>query len=84
MNIIRKNKPVHNLHKKLSWREQVEEFWLSNQGLLILLLLIVCISILLLMIGYAFASGHIHFLSSEANNYEHLEQIVLCYGGGFL
>ena len=39
----------------------------------------ICISILLIMIGYAAGTGHI--FSSEANRYEHMNQIVLYFGG---
>ena len=77
MNIFNR-KSVPDLHKKLTIKEKIEEFWLTNQTLIGLLVTIICISILVFMIGYAAATGHIHFLSSEANNYEHLNEIVLC------
>lgn len=73
-----KRKRVPDLHKKLTMKEQLQEFYLTNQNLIGLLVIIICISILVFMIGYAFATGHIHALSSEANTYEHMEQIVLC------
>ena len=77
MNICRKQKPIPSLHKTLSFREEAYEFWLTNQGLIGLLIVIICISILIFMIGYAAANGHIHMISSEANTYEHMEEIVL-------
>ena len=76
MSLFQKQKPVPRLHKKLTRKEQLEEFWLTNQGLIGLLIVIICISIILIMVGYAAGSGHMHFLSTEANTYEHLDQIV--------
>ena len=76
MSLFQKQKPVPSLHKKLTRKEQLEEFWLTNQGLIGLLIVIICISIILIMVGYAAGSGHMHFLSTEANTYEHLDQIV--------
>ena len=71
-------------HKKPGLREQAREFWLTNQNLIGLFIVIICISIILIMIGYAAATGHFHFMSTEANQYEHLNQIVTYYGGWYL
>ena len=76
MSILSRKQPVPSLHKKLTWKEQAQEFWLTNQGLIGLLIVIIFISIILIMVGYAAGSGHIHFFSTEANTYEHLDQIV--------
>ena len=86
MSILRKNKPVPSLHKKLTLQERLYEFWLTNQGLIVGLIIIVCISILIFMIGLAAASKgmNIHSMSSDANRYEHLNEIVTCYGGRYL
>lgn len=81
MNLFKRNKPVPDLHKKLSRQERLEEFYLTNQGLIGLIIIVICIGILVYLIGYAFATGHLHGLSTEANNYEHLNQIVLCTKG---
>lgn len=72
--------PTHN---KPGLKEQCREFWLMNNLGIGLLIVIICISIILIMIGYAAGTGHLHFLSTEANRYEHLNQIVL-YSGGLL
>ena len=68
-------------HKKLGFTEQCMEFWLTNQNIIGLFVVIICISILLIMIGYAAGTGHLHMFSTEANRYEHMNQIILCYGG---
>lgn len=85
MSIFRKNK-VPSLHKKLTLQERLYEFWLTNQGLIVLIIIIFCISILIFMIGFAAASKgiNIHSISSDANRYEHLNEIVTCYGGRLL
>lgn len=70
-------------HKKPGFTEQCMEFWLTNQNIIGLFVVIICISILLIMIGYAAGTGHIHMFSTEANRYEHMNQIILCYGGMF-
>ena len=80
MNPFNKNKPVHSLHKEVSFEEQLNEFWTNNQAIFGLLIVMICISVLIIMLGYASASGHLHLLSTEANRYEHLNQIVLCIG----
>ncbi len=71
-------------HKKPGLTEQCMEFWLTNQNIIGLFVVIICISILLIMIGYAAGTGHIHMFSTEANRYEHMNQIILFYGGGLL
>lgn len=90
MNLFHNNKkgePVNSLeptHKKPGLREQLYEFWLMNNLGIGLLIVTICISVLLIMIGYAAGTGHLHMLSTESNNYEHMSQIVTCYGGGLL
>lgn len=89
MNILNKKNcvPVNSLeptHKKPGLREQLYEFWLMNNLGIGLLIVTICISILIFMGGYAAATGHIHIFSTEANQYEHLIQIVTFYGGGLL
>ena len=81
MNPFNRNKPVHSLYKEVPFEEKLNEFWTKNQALIGLLLVIICISVLIIMLGYAVASGHLHLLSTEANRYEHLNQIVLYIGG---
>lgn len=68
-------------HKKMGLREKAYEFWLMNNLGIGLIIVTICISILLIMIGYAAGTGHIHMFSTEANRYEHMNQIILCYGG---
>ncbi len=70
-------------HKKPGILEQCWEFWLNNQYGIVLFTIAVMIITLLCMMGYAAGTGHIHFLSTEANQYEHLNQILF-YGGGLL
>lgn len=83
MSLFQKQKPVPSLHKKLTRKEQLEEFWLTNQGLIGLLIVIICISILITLGIVAAATGHLHGLSTEANTYEHMTEIVLYIGGRF-
>ncbi len=75
---------VEPTHRKWTSKDTLIDLWETNKGLFGVIIVLLCISILLIMMGYATATGHIHFLSTEANNYEHLEEICLCYGGGFL
>lgn len=82
MSILRKNKPVHPLHRQWTWRDEVKDFWLMNKPLIGILLVLACICILIYMLGLAAGTGHIHALSSDANRYEHMEEIVL-YTGRF-
>lgn len=72
---VRLNK-VEPTHRKWTTTDTFKDFWMMNKPLIGLLIVIICISILLFMMGYAAATGHLHFLSTEANNYEHLNQIV--------
>lgn len=81
-NIFRKNKPVHPLHREWTWKDEVKDFWLTNKFLCGIIIVLCCICILAYILGMAAATGHVHVISSEANTYEHMEQIVLCYGGG--
>ena len=85
MNIFKKSKPVPSLHKKLTWKEQVREFWLTNKGLFGLIIILVCISLLVGMLGFALSNGSYlgGLTGSEANHYQNLNRIVLFYGGGF-
>lgn len=88
MNIFNKKQPeparLEPTPEKHGVMEQCMEFWLTNQHIIGLFVVIICISVLLIMVGYAAGTGHIHFLSTEANQYEHMNQIILFYGGGLL
>lgn len=87
MNLFNKKQGPARLeptHKKPGILEQCWEFWLNNQYGIVLFTIAVMIITLLCMMGYAAGTGHIHFLSTEANQYEHLNQIILFYGGGLL
>jgi len=37
MSILRKNKPVHPLHRKWTWKDELMDFWLTNKPLIGLL-----------------------------------------------
>jgi len=76
--------PAEPTHRKWTIIDEILDFWLTNKPLIGIIIVLCCICILVYMLGVASATGHIHFLSTEANTYEHMEQIVLCYGGGFL
>lgn len=84
MSILRKNKPVHPLHRKWTWKDELLDFWLTNKPLIGIILVLTCICILVYLLGVASATGHLHMFSTEANRYEHMEQVVLYYGGGLL
>lgn len=73
MSIFKKNKPVHPLHRKWTWKDELQDFWLVNKPVIGIIIVITCIFILIYMLG--FASGH-HVFSTEANRYEHLNQII--------
>lgn len=85
MNLFNKTRGPARLeptHNKPGLKEQCIEFWLMNNLGIGLLIVTICISILLIMVGYAAGTGHLHCLSTEANQYEHLNQIVTFYGWG--
>lgn len=84
MSILRKNKPVHPLHRKWTWKDELMDFWLTNKPLIGIILVLTCICILVYLLGVASATGHLHMFSTEANRYEHMEQVVLYYNGGLL
>ena len=88
MNIFNKKQPeparLEPTPEKQGVMEQCMEFWLTNQHIIGLFVVIICISVLLIMVGYAAGTGHIRIFSTEANNYEHLTQIVTYYGGELL
>lgn len=84
MSILRKNKPVHPLHRKWTWKDELLDFWLTNKPLIGIILVLTCICILVYLLGVASATGHLHMFSTEANRYEHMEQVVLYYNGGLL
>ena len=77
MSIFRKNKPVHSLYPERTMKEELVEFWLNNQIIIGAIIVLLCICILVYLLGVASATGKIHFISSEANTYEHMEEIVL-------
>ena len=63
-------------HKKYSLFDYAKQFWNDNHNGIVLLTIAVMLIILLFMICYATGTGHFHMFSTEANNYEHLTQIV--------
>ena len=83
MSIFDKNKakyplsPAEPTHRHWTFIDELEDLWICNKTSIGLLIVTICISILLFMMGYAFANGHMHFLSTEANLYEHLDRVVL-------
>jgi len=77
MSIFRKNKPVHSLYPERTMKEEFIDFWVNNQALIGVIIVLLCICILVYLLGVASATGKIHFISSEANTYEHMEEIVL-------
>lgn len=76
MNLLNKNKPVYSLEKKLTSEEKFQRFWSKNKPIIGLILVMLCISILLILVCQAVATGHIHTLSTEANVYEHLVDVI--------
>lgn len=68
-------------HKKFSIIDYAKQFWVNNQNGIVLLTLAVMLIILFSMIGFAVDMGHIpqlniHLLSTEANVYEHLSEVI--------
>lgn len=69
MSIFNKNKSparlnkVEPTHHKWASKDTLIDLWETNKGFLV-------------MMGYAAATGHIHFLSTEANVYEHLVEVI--------
>ena len=84
MRILRKNKPVHPLHRQWTWKDELMDFWLTNKPLIGIIIVLTSICILVYLLGVASATGHLHMFSTEANRYEHMEQVVLYYKGGVL
>lgn len=82
MSIFNKNKSparlnkVEPTHHKWASKDTLIDLWETNKGLFGVIIVLLCISILLVMMGYAAATGHIHFLSTEANVYEHLVEVI--------
>lgn len=76
MNIFHNEKPVHDLRKKLTFEEKLQRFWSKNKSTIGLILVIICISILIILACYAVATGHMHMLSTEANVYEHMADVI--------
>ena len=68
--------PAEPTHRKWTSYDELHDLWVCNKTAIGLVIIAICISILIFMMGYAAATGHLHFLSTEANNYEHLNQIV--------
>ena len=78
-------KPVR-LHKKVTYEEKFEDFWNDNKPTIGLLIVTLCISILIIFILIALSKNGVslgHMVSSDANRYEHMDQIVLYLGGRF-
>lgn len=68
-------------HKKYSFMDTVKQFWDTNQNGIVLFTLAVMLIILFSMIGFAVDMGYIpqlniHLLSTEANVYEHLVEVI--------
>lgn len=68
--------PAEPTHRKWTIYDELEDIWTCNKTAIGLLIVAICISILIFMIGYAAATGHLHFLSTEANVYEHLSEVI--------
>lgn len=85
MNIFNKNtnKPVHDLrkaeptHHRWTRRDELKQFWTMNKTGIGVIIVGTCIGILIVTIGFAFATGHFHMFSTEANVHEHLAEVVL-------
>lgn len=82
MNILNKTvKPKHDLrkveptHHRWTYRDELKQFWTMNKTGIGLIIVAVCIILLLCMMGYA-AASKLHFLSTEANVYEHLAEVI--------
>ena len=67
---------VEPTHRKWTLWDTIEDLWITNKGLFGIIIVLVCISILMYLIGYAAATGHIHIISTEANVYEHLTEVI--------
>lgn len=67
---------VEPTHYKWTFSDTAKDFWNNNQLLIGILIVLVCILILSMLISFAAATGHIHLISSEANVYEHLYQVI--------
>lgn len=76
MNIFHKTKPVHDLRKQLTFEEKLQKFWCKHKPTIGLILVIICISLLIILVCYAVATGHMHMLSTEANVYEHMAEVI--------
>lgn len=76
MNIFHKTKPVHDLRKQLTFEEKLQKFWCKHKPTIGLILVIICISLLIILVCYAVATGHMHMLSTEANVYEHMADVI--------
>jgi len=76
MNIFHKTKPVHDLRKQLTFEEKLQKFWCKHKPTIGLILVIICISLLIILVCYAVATGHMHMLSTEANVYEHIADVI--------
>ena len=78
-------KPVR-LHKKVTFEDKAEAFWNEYKGIIGLLIVTFCIGVLIVLILMATTKSGIsfgHVVSSDANRYEHMNQIVTFYGGRF-
>ncbi|MBR0059142.1 MAG: hypothetical protein IJP99_07405 [Methanobrevibacter sp.] len=72
--------PAEPTHRAWTIYDELKDLWIGNNAAIGLLIISICIIILLSMMGYAFANGHLHVLSTESNVYEHLDQIVTTGG----
>ena len=68
--------PVEPTHRHWTVFDTLKDFWSNNQSLIGVIIVLVCVSILMYLIGFAAATGHIHLLSTEANVYEHLSEVI--------
>lgn len=68
--------PAEPTHRAWTSKDTLIDLWETNKGLFGVIIVLLYISILLVMMGYAAATGHMHFLSTEANVYEHLVEVI--------
>ena len=68
-------------HKKYGVIDYAKQFWVNNQNSIVLLTIAIMIITLCIMMGFAVDMGYIpqlniHLLSTEANVYEHLVEVI--------
>lgn len=63
-----------------SFYDVLKEFVEAYKPAIGVIIVVACIIILMMLFYQAATTGHLHMLSSEANQYEHMTQIIF-YGG---